>query len=40
MGGGGGDYFKYFCQRGGDYSREAVNQGTAIIQGKTVDKLT
>ena len=29
----GGDYFKYFRQRGGDYSREAINRGTAIITG-------
>ena len=29
--GGGGIYFKYFHQRpGGDYSREAINRGTAI----------
>ena len=29
----GGDYFKYFGQRGGggDYSREAIYRGTAII---------
>ena len=27
----GGDYFKYFRQRGGEYSREAINLGTAII---------
>ena len=32
----GGDYFKYFGQRGGDYSREAINRGTAIIRGNTV----
>ena len=35
----GEDYFKYFRQRGGeggggDYSREAINRGTAIIRGK------
>ena len=30
-----GDYFKYFHQRGGDYSREAINRGTAI-RGNTV----
>ena len=30
----GGDYFKYFRQRGGDYSREAINRETAIIRGK------
>ena len=33
----GDDYFKYFHQGGGgDYSREAINQGTAIIQGNEV----
>ena len=34
----GGDYFKYFRQKGGggDYSREAINRGTAIIRGNTV----
>ena len=32
----GDDYFKYFHQRGGDYSREAINRGTAILQGNTV----
>ena len=30
-----GNYFKYFGQRG-DYLREAINQGTAIIRGNTV----
>ena len=36
----GGDYFKYFRQRGGsDYSREAINRGTAIIPGNTVCRL-
>ena len=36
----GGDYFKYFHQRGGggDYSREATNRGTANIRGNTVYK--
>ena len=30
-----GDYFKYFHQRGGgDYSREAINRGAAIISKK------
>ena len=33
----GGDYFKYFHQRGGNYSRETINQGTAIIQGNGVN---
>ena len=34
----GGDYFKYFRQRGGGgvNSREAINRGTAIILGNTV----
>ena len=33
----GGDYFQYFHQRGAFwYSREAINGGTAIIQGNTV----
>ena len=33
----GGDYFQYFHQRGAFwYSREAINEGTAIIQGNTV----
>ena len=31
----GGDNFKYFIQEG-DYSREAINRGTAIIRGITV----
>ena len=29
----GGNHFQYFHLGGGDYSREAINQGTAIIQG-------
>ena len=29
----GGNHFQYFRLGGGDYSREAINQGTAIIQG-------
>ena len=33
-----GDYFKYFCQRE-RYSREAINQGTAIIRGNTVYRI-
>ena len=28
--------FKIFRSRGGDYSREAINRGMAIIQGNTV----
>lgn len=33
----GGDYFKYyFSSKGGVNSREAINQGTAIILGNTV----
>ena len=33
----GGDYFQYFHQRGAFwYSREAINGGTAIIQGNMV----
>ena len=32
-----GNYFKYFGQRGGDYSREAINRGTAIIRGNMVN---
>ena len=35
----GGNYFKYFCIRGGGgggFSRKAINRGTAIIQGKRV----
>ena len=32
-----GDWFKYFRLRGeGDYSRKAINGGTAIIRGNTV----
>ena len=31
----GGDYFHYFHRRG-DYLREAINQGTAIIRGNRV----
>lgn len=44
-GGGESDYsrktiiFKYFCQRGGDYLRETINGGTAIIRGITVSSL-
>ena len=34
-----GDYFNHFGQRGGDYSREVINRGTAIIQGNMVLKL-
>ena len=35
----GSDYLKCFRQkRGGDYSREAINRGTAIIRGNTVFK--
>ena len=30
----GGDYFKIFLSKRGDYSREAINRGTAIIRGK------
>ena len=30
----GGDYFKIFSSKRGDYSREAINRGTAIIRGK------
>ena len=33
------DYFNHFCQRGGDYSREVINRGTAITQGNMVLKL-
>ena len=32
----GGDYFKVFRSKGGDYSREAINQGTAIIRGTII----
>ena len=33
----GDDYFKYFYQRrGSDYSREAINRGTAVIQRNKV----
>ena len=28
--------FEIFPSKGGDYSREAINQGTAIIRGNTV----
>ena len=28
--------FLIFPSKGGDYSREAINRGTAIIQGNTV----
>ena len=37
-GAGGGNYFKIFLSKGGggNYSREAINQGTAITQGNTV----
>ena len=31
-----GDYFKYIFLKGGDYSREAINQGKAIIRGNAV----
>ena len=31
------DYF-FFKQKGGDYSREAINRGMAIIQGHTVSR--
>ena len=35
----GDDYLKYFRQKGvGDYSREAINRGRAIIRGNTVFK--
>ena len=30
-----GNYFQYFGQRG-DYLREAINRGTAIIRGNTL----
>ena len=30
----GGDYFKIFSSTRGDYSREAINRGTAIMRGK------
>ena len=32
----GGNYSKYFHQKGGDYSKEVINWGMAIIQGNTV----
>ena len=32
----GGDYFKYFCFKRGDYSREAINRVAANIQVNTV----
>ena len=32
----GGNHFQYFRLGGGDYSREAINQGTAIIQGYNI----
>ena len=40
-GGGGGDFtggaiILIFPSKGGDYWREAINRGTAIIQGNTV----
>ena len=41
--GGGGDYYSreatilnISIKGGGDYSREAINRGTAILQGNTV----
>ena len=30
--------FQIFPSKGGDYLREAINRGTAIIQGNTVIK--
>ena len=30
--------FQIFRSKGADYSREAINRGTAIIRGKTVSK--
>ena len=30
--------FQIFPSKGGDYSREAINQGTAFIQGNMVIK--
>ena len=30
------DYFKHFGQKGGDYSREAINRKMAIIRGNTL----
>ena len=39
----GGNYFIYSClRRGGgkDFSREAINQGTAIIQGNMVNNFS
>ena len=37
----GGDYFKItFLSKGGEHLREAINQGTAIIRRKTVDKFS
>ena len=32
----GADYFKYFRPKGGDYSREAINRGTAITRENAV----
>ena len=34
----GGDYFKYFCsqKKGGDFLREVINRGMAIIPGNMV----
>ena len=29
-------FFQMFLSKGGDYSREAINRGTAIIRGNTV----
>ena len=36
LGGWRGDYFKYIFLKGGHYSREAINQGKAIIRGKAI----
>ena len=36
LGGWRGDYFKYIFLKGGHYSREAINQGKAIIRGNAV----
>ena len=32
----GGNYIKHFHQKGGDYSRGAINRKAAIIQGNPV----
>ena len=35
---GGGHYFKFFPSKGGDYSREAITRGTAVIRGNAVPR--